>query len=43
METEAQTLEVKFYRVGTLRYTVGALAVVFTWLLWGDFCNTIYL
>ena len=42
METKTQTLEVKFYRVGTLRYTLGTLAVVFTWLLWGDFCNTIY-
>ncbi len=33
----------RWYTVGTLRYGVGALAVVFTWLLWGDFCNTIYL
>jgi MFS family permease len=30
--------EVKAYRVGTLTYTKGGLAVLFLWLLWGDFC-----
>jgi maltose/moltooligosaccharide transporter len=29
------------YRVGTLRYSVGGLATVFAWLLWGDFCFTL--
>jgi MFS family permease len=28
----------KTYQVGTLTYTRGALAVLFFWLLWGDFC-----
>ena len=27
----------KLWRVGTLTYTGGALAVLFCWLLWGDF------
>jgi len=27
----------KFYQVGTLRYSVRALTVLFVWLLWGDF------
>jgi len=30
--------EPKLYRVGTLTYTKPALAVLFFWLLWGDFC-----
>ncbi|HKB90658.1 MAG TPA: MFS transporter [Opitutaceae bacterium] len=30
--------EPKVYHVGTLSYTKGALAVLFAWLLWGDFC-----
>ena len=29
------------YCVGTLRYTLGGLMWLFTWLLWGDFCFTI--
>ncbi|MDR0534459.1 MAG: MFS transporter [Verrucomicrobiales bacterium] len=28
----------KTYKVGTLAYTKGGLAVLFLWLLWGDFC-----
>lgn len=27
--------------VGTLRYTMASLMVVFVWLLWGDFCFTV--
>jgi MFS family permease len=27
---------------GTLRYTVTGLAVLFCWLLWGDFCFTVF-
>lgn len=27
----------RIYRAGTLRYTLGGLAVLFGWLLWGDF------
>jgi len=30
--------EPKTYRVGTLTYTTGALAMLFFWLLWGNFC-----
>lgn len=30
------------YCVGTLRYTLAGLAIVSTWLLWGDFCSTVY-
>lgn len=32
----------KIYRVGTLRYTLGGVTVLFLWLLWGDFCFTIF-
>jgi maltose/moltooligosaccharide transporter len=32
----------KVYRAGTLRYTLGGVALLFTWLLWGDFCFTIF-
>ncbi len=32
----------KIYRVGTLRYTVRGLAVLFIWLLWGDFAFTFF-
>jgi len=28
----------KVYRVGTLTYTRPKLAILFFWLLWGDFC-----
>lgn len=28
----------KLYRAGTLTYTKPALAILFFWLLWGDFC-----
>lgn len=28
------------YRVGTLHYTKAGLFLVFTWMLWGDFCFT---
>jgi hypothetical protein len=31
----------KTYRVGTLIYTTKGLAILFLWLLWGDFCYTI--
>jgi len=30
--------EPTIYRNGTLRYTKASLAVLFCWLLWGDFC-----
>ena len=32
----------RIYSVGTLRYTVAGLVMVSTWLLWGDFCSTVY-
>lgn len=32
----------KIYRAGTLRYTLGGITVLFVWLLWGDFCFTIF-
>lgn len=32
----------KIYRAGTLRYTVGGVVTLFVWLLWGDFCFTIF-
>jgi MFS family permease len=32
----------KIYAVGTLRYTLGGVVVLFLWLLWGDFCFTIF-
>ena len=28
----------KLYHVGTLTYTKASLAILFCWLLWGDFC-----
>lgn len=31
------------YHVGTLRYTIGGLAVLFCWLLWGDLAATMFL
>ena len=31
----------KQYSVGTLRYTPRGLAVLFAWMLWGDFCFTL--
>ena len=31
--------EPKIWRVGTLTYTAGGLAVLFFWLLWGDFAS----
>jgi len=31
----------KIFRAGTLTYTVGGLAALFFWLLWGDFCFTL--
>lgn len=37
--TESGTL--KRYTVGTLVYTPGGLAVLFSWLLWGDFIFTL--
>lgn len=30
------------YRCGTLRYTQAGLFVLFGWLLWGDFCFTVF-
>ena len=32
----------KLYRTGTLSYTVRGLAVLFLWLLWGDFAFTFF-
>ena len=29
------------FRAGTLEYTKGALLLLFFWLLWGDFCQTL--
>ncbi len=31
----------KLYHAGTLAYTKPALAILFFWLLWGDFCYTV--
>jgi len=31
----------KIYHVGTLKYTRPALAILFFWLIWGDFCYTV--
>ena len=31
----------KIYHAGTLTYTKAALAGLFFWLLWGDFCYTV--
>jgi len=31
----------KLYHAGTLTYTKPALAILFFWLLWGDFCYTL--
>ncbi len=33
--------EPKTYRAGTLTYTKPALAILFFWLIWGDFCYTV--
>lgn len=32
----------RIYEAGTLRYTTAGLAVLFAWLLWGDFCYVIF-
>lgn len=32
----------RVYKVGTLEYTVKGLVVLFAWLLWGDFCFTLF-
>ncbi len=32
----------RVFTVGTLRYTAGGLVVLFIWLLWGDFCSTVF-
>jgi MFS family permease len=32
----------KRYRTGTLEYTRGGLVKLSAWLLWGDFCNSIF-
>ena len=32
---------VERFRVGTLQYTRSSLAMLFVWLLWGDFCFTL--
>src|SRR5271154_4875759 len=31
----------RLYHAGTLTYTKPALAILFFWLLWGDFCYTV--
>lgn len=36
-----QTAAPKIYRCGTLTYAKPALAILFFWLLWGDFCYTL--
>src|ERR1700692_4138885 len=36
-----RALEPKSYHAGTLSYTKPALAILFFWLLWGDFCYTV--
>lgn len=33
----APPAEAKVWRIGTLTYTAGGLAILFCWLLWGDF------
>ena len=35
-------LEKKEYTCGTLNYTVKGVIVLFCWLLWGDFCLTLF-
>jgi len=40
--TTASTAGRKLYRAGSLRYTLGGVTVLFVWLLWGDFCFTIF-
>lgn len=35
------TKQPETYKVGTLKYTGRALAILFAWLLWGDFCFTL--
>lgn len=32
----------KTYAAGTLRYTTGGVVMLFLWLLWGDFCFSIF-
>src|SRR5260221_853426 len=32
----------RIYRAGTLRYTLAGVITLFVWLLWGDFCFTIF-
>ncbi len=32
----------RIYRAGTLSYTKPALFLLFGWLLWGDFCHTLF-
>src|SRR5688500_2475206 len=32
----------KIYRSGMLHYTLGGVTVLFLWLLWGNFCFTIF-
>lgn len=41
---EAATAKVasKIYTVGNLRYTSAGLITLFLWLLWGDFCFTLF-
>jgi hypothetical protein len=35
---EIPAVSKKYYHVGTLTYTKLGLAVLFAWILWGDFC-----
>lgn len=38
----SHTVAPPVYRAGTLSYTPRSLATLFGWLLWGDFCYTIF-
>jgi len=42
VESPKDSLARKIYSVGTLRYTVRGLVVLFLWLLWGDFAFTFF-
>jgi Na+/melibiose symporter-like transporter len=40
--TAGRGAEPRSYSCGTLRYTAAGLATLFFWLLWGDFCWTLF-
>ena len=40
-QAHAEARHRKFYHCGTLAYTTVGVAILFGWLLWGDFCFTL--